>query len=82
MAGGPAVLAGRAAKHVAAGRPLEALHLIDIALSVDPTHERTRQTQIEALQILLDRSGRENYSEVHWLESEIDAARAALGRGG
>jgi alkyl sulfatase BDS1-like metallo-beta-lactamase superfamily hydrolase len=82
IAGGPDVLARRAADHVAAGRPLEALHLIDIALSVDPVHKRTRQTQIEALQILLDRSGRENYSEVHWLESEIEAARAALGRGG
>jgi alkyl sulfatase BDS1-like metallo-beta-lactamase superfamily hydrolase len=82
MAGGPDVLAGRAAGHVAADRPLEALHLIDIALSVDPAHRTTLQTKLEALQILLDRSGRENYSEVHWLESEMDAARAALGEGG
>src|ERR1700694_817570 len=40
LAGGPGALAERAARHVAAGRPLEAIHLTDIALTADPRDRR------------------------------------------
>ena len=40
LSGGSSALADRAAAHVAAGRPVEALHLTDIALASDPTRPR------------------------------------------
>ena len=38
LAGGAAPLAERAREHVEAGRPLEAIHLLDIALAAEPRH--------------------------------------------
>lgn len=64
-------LLDRASGHLDAGRPLEAIHLLDIVMSGDPSDERARALKIAALQQLLDASGRENFSEVQWLESEI-----------
>jgi alkyl sulfatase BDS1-like metallo-beta-lactamase superfamily hydrolase len=78
LAGGPGPLAEQARAHVAEARPLEALHLTDIALSADPVHREARQAQIAALELLLERSGLENYSEVAWLRSELKAARSRL----
>ena len=37
--------------------------------------------RLRALQQLLDETGRENFSEVRWLESEIRTTSAALERG-
>jgi glyoxylase-like metal-dependent hydrolase (beta-lactamase superfamily II) len=78
LAGGPEVIADAAAAHVAADRPLEALHLIEVALESDPRHRGLRETQIAALEILLERTGGENWSEVRWLETEIEWVREAL----
>jgi alkyl sulfatase BDS1-like metallo-beta-lactamase superfamily hydrolase len=78
LAGGPDVLAEHAAAHVAAGRPLQALHLVDIALSVDPGHRATREAQIRALRELVERTGGETYDELAWLEGELVLATAAL----
>ena len=80
LAGGAGALAERAARHVAAGRPLEAIHLTDIALTADPGDRRAREAQLGALEILLERSGKENYSEVAWLRGEIATAKERLGR--
>ena len=71
LAGGPAAIVDRAALHVEQARPLHALHLIDVVLSHDPTNERARSLKRVSLQQLLEVSGRENFSEVQWLESEI-----------
>lgn len=71
LAGGPDPLVARARERLAAGEPLHALHLTDIALSCAPDHGAARDVRRRALQELLDRSGRENFSEVQWLESEI-----------
>ena len=79
LAGGPDALAKRASSYVAAGRPLEALHLTDLVLAVDPDHRATRETALAAHALLLERSGATNLSETRWLETEIAAARAALG---
>jgi alkyl sulfatase BDS1-like metallo-beta-lactamase superfamily hydrolase len=79
LAGGPDVLAERAAAHVAAGRPLEAIHLTDIALSVDPSHRAAREAEIAALEELVERTEGKSYDELTWLESRLDAAHAALG---
>lgn len=79
LAGGPDVLAGRAAAHVAAGRPVEALHLLDMSLSVDPAHAPSRRAQIAALEQLLEATEGKTYDEIGWLESQIAEARAAIG---
>src|SRR5689334_4874995 len=74
LAGGTAPLAERADAHAAAGRPLQALHLTDIVLAYAPDDPDALNVKREALQQLLAASGRENHSEVQWLEQEITSA--------
>ena len=74
LAGGTAPLTERADAHAAAGRPLQALHLTDIALAHAPADPAALSVKREALQQLLASSGRENHSEVQWLEQEITSA--------
>lgn len=78
LAGGAAALAARARKKVDEGKPLEALHLLDIALSTEPTQADALAVKKDALQILLRESGGANLSETMWLKSEITATEAAL----
>jgi alkyl sulfatase BDS1-like metallo-beta-lactamase superfamily hydrolase len=78
LAGGPNPLADRAASHVAAGRPLHALHLCEIALSAEPSHPAARTVQIGALEQLVADNGGRFYDELAWLEGELELARAAL----
>jgi glyoxylase-like metal-dependent hydrolase (beta-lactamase superfamily II) len=80
LAGGPDVLAERAAAHVAAGYPVRALHFTDIALSVDPQHRGVREAQIAALEALIDETGGDYFDLLAYLESELIDARAALER--
>src|SRR6185436_14891959 len=80
LAGGASPLAERARKKLAAGRPLEALHLLDIALGATPSHTDALAVKKDALQLLLRESGGTNLSEVMWLKSEIAAAEAALAK--
>lgn len=75
---GADALANRAQAHVAAGRRLEAIHLTDIILSVNPNHEAALRSKLAALQDLLEASGSRNLSETMWLRSEISAAQAAI----
>jgi hypothetical protein len=60
------------------GRPLEALHLLDIALATDRTHAEALAVKKDALQALQRESGGSNLSEVMWLKSELAAVEAAL----
>ena len=78
LAGGAGALAARARKKLNDGRPLEALHLLDIALGAEPAHADSLTVKKEALQQLLSQSGGANLSEVMWLKSEIAGAEAAL----
>ncbi|MES2157921.1 MAG: MBL fold metallo-hydrolase [Pseudomonadota bacterium] len=71
LAGGAGAIVGRAHVHAAAGRPLEALHLIDIALGVAPDHEAGLTVRKSALDQLLTASGSTNLSETMWLKAEI-----------
>jgi alkyl sulfatase BDS1-like metallo-beta-lactamase superfamily hydrolase len=74
LIGGTASLTERAAAHVNGGRPLQALHLTDIVLahaSADPDASAVKR---QALGQLLAASGRENHSEVQWLEQELKSA--------
>jgi alkyl sulfatase BDS1-like metallo-beta-lactamase superfamily hydrolase len=80
LAGGPGVLAARAQAHLAAGRPVEALHFTDIALAADPAHRTVREAEIAALEQLIDLGEGRYYDEIGWLENAIKEARAALGQ--
>jgi alkyl sulfatase BDS1-like metallo-beta-lactamase superfamily hydrolase len=71
-------LAERAAAHVAAGRPVEALHLVEIARSSKPEHRATLEAEVGALELLLERTRGETYDEMAWLEGELARASAAL----
>ena len=81
LAGGVGPLAARARKKLSDGRPLEALHLLDIALTADRSHADALAVKKEALQALQRESGGANLSEVMWLKSEVAAVDAALAAG-
>ncbi len=79
LAGGAASLAERARVFVAEGKPLEALHLLDIALAAEPDSRRGRAAKHEALTLLLEQSGGRNLWERMWIAAEIRDLEAARG---
>lgn len=81
LAGGADRLAERARAKLAAGAPLEAIHLVDIALGVEPGCRLALEVKRDANQALLAASGGKNLSETMWLRSEIAATEAQLGEG-
>jgi glyoxylase-like metal-dependent hydrolase (beta-lactamase superfamily II) len=76
LAGGADVLARRAAEK---SEPLEAIHLLDIALGAHPANRAALTAKKAALEKLLARSGGSNLSETMWLKSEIAGVEAKLG---
>lgn len=79
LAGGADALVARAGRYLEQKRPLEALHLIDMALQAEPMNRPALQDKVAAHKQLLEACGGENFSEVMWLRSEIEAAQALLG---
>jgi len=77
---GAEALTSRAAGKVAAGAPLEAIHLVDIVLGAQPGLAPALRVKLDALKALLEAGGGVNLSETMWLKSEIEAAQAALAR--
>ena len=78
LAGGAVRLAERARAKLDAGEPLQAIHLIDIALGVEPRARAALAVKKEALERLLAESGSVNRSETRWLKAEIAETEAAL----
>ncbi len=78
LAGGAGVLAARAKGHADAGRPLEAIHLVDIALGAEPGNRDALTVKKQASEALLAASGAKNLSETMWLRSEIAEIDQAL----
>ncbi|MEP6868485.1 MAG: alkyl sulfatase dimerization domain-containing protein [Novosphingobium sp.] len=74
LAGGAGALAERAKAHLDRGRPLEAIHLLDIALGAEPDCRAALEVKTAAHDALLAASGQANLSEIMWLRSEIAAA--------
>lgn len=76
-------LAARAAAHVEAGRPLEALHLVEVSLAGDPDHRPSLETRKAALERLLERAmaSFQNSYERDWLEYRIRVTDEALAGG-
>ena len=66
-------LVARANEHLAAGEPLEALHLTEIALAGDPAHVPAITAQRRALQQILETHGRGNFQLEGWLDHELGA---------
>jgi alkyl sulfatase BDS1-like metallo-beta-lactamase superfamily hydrolase len=78
LAGGPQALAERARRRVAAGQPLEALHLAEIALTAQPRDRGALQARLAALRLLAARAGQRNFQEAGWLRHEVGRAEQAL----
>jgi alkyl sulfatase BDS1-like metallo-beta-lactamase superfamily hydrolase len=74
LVGGTAALTDRARTHVEQGRALHALHLTDIVLAHAPEDAAAVRVKRRALERLLENSGRENFSEVQWLEQTMKTA--------
>ena len=71
LTGGTTALTERADAHLEQGHALQALHLIDIVLAHAPDDPAALRVKRLALETLLERTGRENFSEVQWLEQAI-----------
>lgn len=78
LAGGAIALATRAQHKLNEGEPLQALHLLDIALGAEPGNIESLETKKAALEQLLRLSGGANLSEVMWLKTEIAATEKAI----
>jgi len=78
LAGGPSKLAERAQAKLDAGAPLEALHLVGIALGAVPNDAASLRVKKAATEALLAASGGSNLSETMWLRSEIAEVEAKL----
>ena len=78
LAGGVAPVIDRAGRHLADGRPLQALHLAEAVLAIDGKDREGLALKLEATEMILDQAGRENFSEVRWLEGEIRNLRAQI----
>ncbi|MEY4720970.1 MAG: hypothetical protein RIQ46_695, partial [Pseudomonadota bacterium] len=79
LAGGAARLAARAREMLGQGRPLECLHLVDMALGVDPAEREALSVKRDACQALLAQGGGVNLSETMWLRAEIAETEAKIG---
>jgi glyoxylase-like metal-dependent hydrolase (beta-lactamase superfamily II) len=79
LAGGAGKLAERARAKLDAGAPLEAMHLLEVALGAEPANAQAQAVKLDALKRLLADSGGTNLSETMWLRSEITATEAVLG---
>jgi len=73
LAGGTAGLVGRAKRHTDEGRPLHALHLTDVVLSHSPGDPDASRVKRAALRQLEVTAGGENFSEMQWLQQEINS---------
>jgi len=77
--GGGEEVARRAARHLSAGDPEKALHLIEMAAFAEPTNKTVRETEIAIYDELADRTEGKIFDLLGWLEGRIMAAKAALG---
>jgi alkyl sulfatase BDS1-like metallo-beta-lactamase superfamily hydrolase len=71
LAGGAERLAERAQAFVSEDKPLEALHVLDIALAAQPQCARAREVKSEALRLLDQQTGGKNLWERMWIAAEL-----------
>jgi len=80
LAGGAEPVLDLATRYLSESQPLKALHIAEAVEAGSPSHRRALEIQLEAQQAILTAAGRENFSEVRWLESEIHRLEVALAR--
>jgi alkyl sulfatase BDS1-like metallo-beta-lactamase superfamily hydrolase len=76
LGGGADPLAQLARDKVAAGKPVEALHLTRIALSMEPQHRASLEARLAALEKLRTQSA--NSNERGWLDYSIRETKARM----
>ncbi|WNG87563.1 alkyl sulfatase dimerization domain-containing protein [Mycobacterium sp. ITM-2016-00317] len=74
-AAGADALTEAARKHIADGKPVQALHLTDVVLSAEPDNRAARDTAVEAHEALLAGTG--NFWEKAWLTHSINQLRSS-----
>jgi alkyl sulfatase BDS1-like metallo-beta-lactamase superfamily hydrolase len=77
LAGGPDVIAKLAQARADAGQAVEALHLSEMALTVNGKHQAALQAKLKALETLRARC--KNSNERGWLDFSINGVKAKLG---
>ena len=75
---GADALVKRAREYLGRKQPLHALHLVEAVLETSPNERAALRAKLDATKQLLEQSGRENFSEIRWLEAEIIAVEARL----
>jgi alkyl sulfatase BDS1-like metallo-beta-lactamase superfamily hydrolase len=78
LAGGADVLAKRAQAHVQAGRSVEALHLLEVALVAEPRNRAALEAELAAYEQLADATEGKVFDELGWLEGRIIKTKEAL----
>ncbi|GGB99231.1 hypothetical protein GCM10011494_17100 [Novosphingobium endophyticum] len=81
LVGGADRIAERARVRLDEGKPLEALHLVDVALGAEPGNVPALKVRKAANEALLKASGGRNLSETMWLRAEIAECERLLGEG-
>ncbi|MCK9564253.1 MAG: MBL fold metallo-hydrolase [Bacteroidales bacterium] len=71
LAGGVDRIATKARAFIVSGNPLQALHLLDIALAAEPGSPVAKQVKTDALTLLLEQTGGHNLWEKMWISAEI-----------
>jgi alkyl sulfatase BDS1-like metallo-beta-lactamase superfamily hydrolase len=77
LAGGPDALARLARERLESRRPVEALHLTNVALAAEPSHRNSLQARLQALEALKVQS--HNVIERAWLDRDIAETKEKLG---
>lgn len=77
LAGGADPVADRALRHAAEARPLEAIHLAEMALATDPHHAVALEASLQSHRALEKKS--QNFWETAWLRKKIGELEAAGG---
>ncbi|MFZ4746500.1 MAG: hypothetical protein ACOYLK_06320 [Sphingomonas sp.] len=67
----------RTKAHFDSDKPLEAIHLLDIVLAVEPANRNALAVKKASLEHQLIACVNQNLSETMWLKSEISAVEAA-----
>jgi alkyl sulfatase BDS1-like metallo-beta-lactamase superfamily hydrolase len=76
LAGGPEPVIKLALEKVAAGKPVETLHLTDVVLASEPMNRAALEARLKALEYLEEHS--ENYVEAGYLEYGIKKTKEKL----
>jgi alkyl sulfatase BDS1-like metallo-beta-lactamase superfamily hydrolase len=71
LAGGVERLAERAKAYLTQGKPLEALHVLDISLAAEPENPLARKVKSDALMLLNEQTGGKNLWERMWIAAAI-----------